>query len=571
MKNMNLRKIAAMLLSVIMVVTALTTGVFAMGDDVDMEMGDVTEGTSKAISGKYLIENWYSVYEGADVSGNAATLNEDAAFLEFTVDGSETVKASFTAEQPVTVALYVGGTKLRDITVAAGTKELVLESGLTADEYTFKLERVSSAAEGSLAINYVSIIGGDFVKVSKGMLGDVNSDEKLNLDDVVLIAQYVAGWEIELNLYVANVDGQLGITLDDAVLLAQYLAGWDVALNEDGPVSFPAQELTMKQIESNIKLTSRAAFDNSNNLKMDWSYSGFVMQGEFSGDIVLTDVVSWPTSGVGRVLAYCVIDNDFTGRKEVIIEGLGAVGDVTIVSGLKPGYHTVQFFKASEAWSVTANGIKFNGTLFDAPAEKAKKIQFIGDSVTCGSGIVNAVDKDANSVYRSDISKSFGMLTARHFNAEFRVASVSGSMFSYNEAKAASYMYDRYLNKFISDKNSVYDFSIETQPDVVVVALGTNDAGIDTATVNEYVPKMLDMVREKHPNAKIVWFYGMMGVGLKADIKAAVEAYAVNDSNVYYCQATRNDCSGFNGHPVPEAHEIGASELINFIESNEIL
>ena len=81
MKSISLRKITAVLLSVLMTICCFTTGVFAYGDDVDMEMGDVTEGTSKAISGKYLIENWYSVYEGADVSGNAATLNEDAAFL----------------------------------------------------------------------------------------------------------------------------------------------------------------------------------------------------------------------------------------------------------------------------------------------------------------------------------------------------------------------------------------------------------------------------------------------------------------------------------------------------------
>lgn len=558
----------AILLCVLMAVSCFTTGVFALGNDVDMEMGDVSEVPTKVASGKSLLEKKLAVYEGVGVSGNGATFNSDDSFIEFTVESKDTVKAGFTVNstEPVVLALYNGGAKAKDITLTTGTTEVVFASGLLNGEYTFRLERTSPATAGSVVIDYISLINGTFVAVSSGMMGDVSSDEKLNLDDVVLIAQYVAGWEVTLNMDVANVDGEGAITLDDAVLLAQYIAGWDVTLSEESNVSYPAEESTMKEISANLKLTSRAAFDSSNHLKMDWSYSGFVMQGYLSGDIVLTNVVSWPSSSVGAVLAYCVIDNNFSNMQEVIITGMGAIGDVTIVKGLKPGYHTIQFFKAYEACAVTVEGIKYNGTLEKAPAEKSKVIQFIGDSVTCGSGLYN----NSDAIHRSDISKSFGMLTARHFNAEFRVQSVSGSMFSYNESKASSYMYDRYLNKFISEQTSVYDFSTETQPDVVVIALGTNDAGISEATVNEYVPKMIDMVREKHPNAKIVWFYGMMGTGLSGYIRPAVEAYAVNDSNVYYCQATRNDCSGFNGHPVPEAHKIGAQELIAFIEANNI-
>ena len=573
MKNINLKKFIALVLSVLMAVSCFTNGVFALDNDVDMDIRDLIEVSTNTVTGKQLVEGGLASYKGVTVSGDAATLNEDSAFIEFTVDCSDTVKANFTTDssEPITFALYVDGLKTADITLTAGTKEIILESQLGNEECTIKLERTSPASAGNVSLNHLLLIYGNVLEVEEAMLGDVNSDEKLNLDDVVLLAQKLAGWNVEINMEVADVDGQVGISLNDAVVIAQYIAGWDVTLIDPGLINYPAVEATMKEVSANLKLTSRAAFDSSDKLKMDWSYSGFVMQGNLGGDIVLTNVVSWPASTVNAVLAYCVIDNDFENRKEVIISGMGAVGDITIVKNLKPGYHTVQFFKASEAWSVTVEGIKYNGTLDVAPVEKSKVIQVIGDSVTGGSGIVNAANNTPEAVYRSNISQSFGMLTARHFDAEFRVQSLSGSMFSYNADKASSYMYDRYLDKFITDVNSVYDFSTETQPDVVVIALGTNDAGIDTATVNEYVPKMLDMVREKHPNAKIVWFYGMMGVGLKADIKAAVEAYAANDSNVYYCQASHNDCSGFAGHPVASAHEIGANELIAFIESNDIL
>ena len=564
MKNINLRKVIAMVLSLLMVVGCFTTSTFAMGNDVDIDIGEGGNSSTNMVPGNKLIEDDLAIYEGAAVLGDAVTLNADNAFIEFAVEGRDTVKVNFTVrtDESVNFALYFSDVKTKDITLTSGTNEVVLASGLVAGKYTFKLERTSPAASGSVAINYISVVGGTVLKMPKGIAGDVNGDEEITLDDVVLLAQYVAGWDVEPNLNLANVNGDDDITLDDVVLLAQYVAGWDVTLSGGSTVSYPAQEVTMKEVLSKLKLTSRADLDDSDKLKLDWSYSGFVMQGDFNGDVVLTDVIIWQDN-----LFYCVIDNDYANKKEVILTGTSNIGDVTIAKGLNPGFHTIQLFKATEAYSVQVGGMKFNGKLSAPPAAKEKTIQFIGDSVTCGSGLYNNDDK----IHRSDISKSFGMITSRYFDAEFRVQSLSGSMFSYNESKASSYMYDRYLDKFITNQNSVYDFSKETQPDVVVVALGTNDGGIDTATVNEYVGKMLDMVREKHPNAKIIWFYGMMGVGLKADIKAAVEAYAVNDSNVYYCQASKNDCSGFNGHPTPESHEIGASELINFIEANNIL
>ena len=63
------------------------------------------------------------------------------------------------------------------------------------------------------------------------MPGDLNSDEVVDIDDVVLLAQHVAGWTVEFNMDVANVNGQDGIDIDDVVLLAQHVAGWDVTLN----------------------------------------------------------------------------------------------------------------------------------------------------------------------------------------------------------------------------------------------------------------------------------------------------------------------------------------------------
>ena len=60
--------------------------------------------------------------------------------------------------------------------------------------------------------------------------GDVNEDDDITLDDVVLIAQKVAGWDVTFNALAGDTNGDDNITLDDVVLLAQHVAGWNVNL-----------------------------------------------------------------------------------------------------------------------------------------------------------------------------------------------------------------------------------------------------------------------------------------------------------------------------------------------------
>ena len=63
--------------------------------------------------------------------------------------------------------------------------------------------------------------------------GDINdSGARPDLDDVVVLAQIIAGWEgVTHNAEALDVNADNDVTLDDVVLLAQFVAGWDVTLN----------------------------------------------------------------------------------------------------------------------------------------------------------------------------------------------------------------------------------------------------------------------------------------------------------------------------------------------------
>ena len=60
--------------------------------------------------------------------------------------------------------------------------------------------------------------------------GDANGDGDITADDVILLQQFLAEWEVELNETGADANGDGDITADDVILLQQYLAEWDVTL-----------------------------------------------------------------------------------------------------------------------------------------------------------------------------------------------------------------------------------------------------------------------------------------------------------------------------------------------------
>ncbi len=69
---------------------------------------------------------------------------------------------------------------------------------------------------------------------SYSMAGDINDDKLINAKDSVLLAQYLARWDVYVNQIGADCNGDGVVNAKDSVLLAQYLANWDVELKNPG-------------------------------------------------------------------------------------------------------------------------------------------------------------------------------------------------------------------------------------------------------------------------------------------------------------------------------------------------
>ena len=272
-----------------------------------------------------------------------------------------------------------------------------------------------------------------------------------------------------------------------------------------------------------------------------------------------------------------------------------AEATVTVFTADEAAETTVKLLKLSEAQESTM-GIKDISitSIGEAKptAEKDLKIEFIGDSITCGYGVD---DEDRDHHFKcstEDATKAYAFKTAQALDADYSLVSYSGngiiSGYSNDGNKVTSQLVPDVYTKFakswgnyngmfnVSDLD--WDFS-KFQPNYVVINLGTNDASYtkgDKEKVQDYIDQyveFLKVIREKNPDAHIICSLGVMGADLMVGVKKAAEKYTeeTGDTNVSTFQYKTQDgnANGYaaDWHPTAKTHDIAAAELTEYIKS----
>ena len=258
---------------------------------------------------------------------------------------------------------------------------------------------------------------------------------------------------------------------------------------------------------------------------------------------------------------------------------------VDIAGGLDGGAHTLHITYANEGLVMKPifYGLLLDadGAMCDAPQLPERKMEFIGNSITCGLGNEGS-PSDKRALYsKQNTYYTYEAFAARALNAQYQVVARSGiGLYRNCNGKRTGdrgTMRDLFPHTLFGTSGEQWDFS-RYQPDVVCVNLGTNDTtnpGYDAALLTAEFKKFVVTLRGHYPHAKIVLLSGCMLKGQRlADVKGAMDAAAADahsrgDSAVYRFDFTPDDGSlgyGIYKHPSVAKHKSMAEELIPFIK-----
>ncbi|CAM3049392.1 SGNH/GDSL hydrolase family protein [Rariglobus hedericola] len=183
----------------------------------------------------------------------------------------------------------------------------------------------------------------------------------------------------------------------------------------------------------------------------------------------------------------------------------------TVASDLPAGSHHIELVKRTEASLGNTNllglTIDDGAKLLPTPA-RARRIEVIGDSISCGFGNEAASKEEKFSAATENAWLAYGAVAARAVNADYVCIAWSGKKLWPDNTIVE--LYDRVLPY---SATPVWSFKREI-PDVVVINLGTNDFNAkvnpeEAGWVAAYV-QFIQRVRSHYPKAQVYCAVGTM-------------------------------------------------------------
>jgi lysophospholipase L1-like esterase len=243
--------------------------------------------------------------------------------------------------------------------------------------------------------------------------------------------------------------------------------------------------------------------DDGTNKRFGWSGVGFVVRFDGTGaSVTMDDAGGWWT---------VVVD----GEVQAPLQTSGGQQSYSLATGLAAGEHTIEAYRRTEgSFGASVIGeVTLEGELLPPPGV-TRRIEVIGDSITCGYGN-EGPDKFCS--FTADTENNYlayGSIAARLVGAEIVTVAWSGKGIIYNYGndtfEPLPQVYDRIV---AGEPDPAWDFS--WQPDVVVINLGTNDFSTDgdpseSDYVSNYVA-FLEHLRDVYPDALLMPVSPMLG------------------------------------------------------------
>ncbi|HUI29258.1 MAG TPA: SGNH/GDSL hydrolase family protein [Candidatus Acidoferrales bacterium] len=227
-----------------------------------------------------------------------------------------------------------------------------------------------------------------------------------------------------------------------------------------------------------------------------------------------------------------------------------------LVSGLADSVpHTIMIQKRTEPLVGRGTFMGFvldkGATLLPPDRRPDRRIEFIGNSITSGYGVMADSSNCHFTPQTEDACMSYASITARELHADYHLISYSGRgvVRNYGDKNKTSVnpmpaLYDRIC---YSDSTSTWDFT-KWVPQAVVINLGTNDFSTephpDSTVFEEAYCRLIDRVRVLYPGVTIFCVTGpMIGEPCTRYVRELVKAQQekeTGDRDVFFIEIPRS-------------------------------
>lgn len=271
---------------------------------------------------------------------------------------------------------------------------------------------------------------------------------------------------------------------------------------------------------------------------------------------------------------------------------VGGVSDeVTIAEGLTDGEHVVKVLKRtpSNRDRLIVSQISTDGEILPAPAKPSLNIEFYGDSITCGEGVLRAYKDENGNIKDSalytqktqNVFQSYAGECAKDLGAAFRVFGRGGIALKYTDFTKERYTVANNYGSMAVDLAAAeypYDYN-SYRPDAVVIYLGTNDyfrsqkgtakddngvayseGGMKIAVVN-FVRDVIGRYYGKNIPVFVCSNLMAPGSGLDVIMENAVTKLKSDFPNAVAVKFDKGVTTDKGGHPVVEDSEIAGAKL----------
>jgi hypothetical protein len=297
--------------------------------------------------------------------------------------------------------------------------------------------------------------------------------------------------------------------------------------------------------------------------------------------IALQSVDSWEHHNYVSL----VLDGKYIGKLRI---EKGAVQSFPVKTTTNKKVHNLEIYKTTEAHS---GGILFAGTtakLTSIASKKKKKIEFIGDSITCGAASdPSDIPCDKGEYFdHHNGYYAYGPVLSREIGVDYLMSSVSGIGIYRNwndENKDEAIMPDVYQNLYLTKDTTKPKYDFAFRPDIISIALGTNDfSGGDGKkerlpfNADKYVSNYISFIKMLYihnPNAQIVitnspMVGGDRGVVFEDCLSKVKAAFATDKihKTILIFKFKPMTPKGCSGHPDVADHKVLANEYAPFLK-----